>query len=68
MRLNSILPPDYRCGLKIHLGSLVELDIGTFEFETGGGGDAGPTTDASLAWTATAPTTLLDTDELTPPE
>ena len=54
IRLNDLLPPDFRSGVKIHLGSLVEVDVGTFERENAGQVDA--------------PTLLLDTDELTPPE
>lgn len=54
IRLNDLLPPDFRSGVKIHLGSLVEVDVGAFERENAGQVDA--------------PTLLLDTDELTPPE
>ena len=53
-RLNDLLPPEFRSGVKIHLGSLVEVDVGAFERENAGQVDA--------------PTLLLDTDELTPPE
>jgi len=68
VRLNSLLPPEYRCGLKIHLGTLVELDVGAFEFENGRKSNFDPRADAGLAWEAATPTLLLDTDELTPPE
>ncbi len=66
VRLNSILPPKYRSGVKIHLGTLVEVDTGAFELDGAREFDGG--TDAALAWEAAAPTLLLDTDELTPPE
>jgi len=32
-RLNALLPPEYRSGVKVHLGSRVEVDVGTFEVE-----------------------------------
>ncbi len=66
MRLNELLPPEFRSGVKIHLGSLVEVDAGAFEYD-----DAplnGAAADEGLAWQAATPTLLLDTDELTPPE
>ena len=65
-RLNAILPPEYRSGVKIHLGTLVEVDTGTFEMDNAHDVEKG--VDAALAWEAAAPTLLLDTDELTPPE
>lgn len=68
MRLNSILPPGYRSGLKVHLGTLVEVDVGAFEVDTANGVEPKNPADAALAWEAAAPTLLLDTDELTPPE
>jgi hypothetical protein len=52
-RLNALLPPEYRSGVKIHLGTPEVND-----------GDV----DGGLAWEAAAPTLLLETDELTPPE
>src|SRR5919108_5416224 len=33
-KLNATLPPQYRCGLKVHLGTLVEVDVATFERDT----------------------------------
>lgn len=65
MRLNTLLPPEYRSGVKIHLGTLVEVDAGAFELDTPRAEccDAG-----GLAWEAATPTLLLETDELTPPE
>lgn len=67
-RLNSLLPPDYRSGVKIHLGNAVEIDVATFEVQksNGSGNDAPP--DSALEWKAAAPAVLLDTEELTPPE
>jgi hypothetical protein len=32
-RLNALLPPEYRSGVKVHLGNLVEVDVGAFEIE-----------------------------------
>jgi hypothetical protein len=67
MRLNKLLPPEYRCGVKIHLGALVEVDAAAFKI--GQVDEAHPTAaDPGLAWEAAAPTLLLETDELTPPE
>jgi hypothetical protein len=66
-RLNTLLPPDYRSGVKIHLGSAVEIDVAAFEMENAGGSN-GDTTDSALEWKAAVPTVVLETDELTPPE
>jgi hypothetical protein len=66
-RLNALLPPDYRSGVKVHLGNLVEVDVGTFEMENAGA-PAESSSDAAPAWQAAAPTLLLETEELTPPE
>ncbi len=68
IRLNDLLPPNFRSGVKIHLGSLVEVDVGTFERENAGTATNGSDVGAALAWQVDAPTLLLDTDELTPPE
>lgn len=69
VRLNSILPPDYRSGVRVLLGSAVELDVAAFE--TRDSGKPGPPShafDQALAWKASSPTVLLETEELTPPE
>jgi len=67
-RLNALLPPDYRSGVKIHLGSIVEIDVAAFELQDpGGSGNHGPA-DSAFEWKAASPTVLLETDELTPPE
>jgi len=34
MRLNSILPPQYRSGVRVHLGSIIEVDVATFELDS----------------------------------
>jgi hypothetical protein len=71
-RLNALLPPEYRSGVKVYLGNLVEVDVGTFEVANAGaagnGAPAGSGPDAAPAWQAAAPTLLLETEELTPPE
>lgn len=63
-RLNSLLPARYRCGLKIHLGTVVEVDVAAFERE------AAPRFDEATAdaWAVESPTLLLETEELTPAE
>jgi hypothetical protein len=63
-RLNALLPPEYRSGVKVHLGNLVEGNVGAFEMENAGL----PAADAAPAWQAAVPTLLLETEELTPPE
>src|SRR6185437_7161454 len=55
---------EYRSGVKVHLGNLVEVDVGTFERAKPDSGN----TNGALAWEAATPTLLLETDELTPPE
>ena len=67
-RLNTLLPAEYRSGVKIHLGTLVEVDMGTFESDNKPDAFETPTTDTALAWEAENPTLLLETDELTLPE
>ncbi len=53
-RLNTLLPAEYRSGVKIHLGTLVEVDVGTYE--TGHEGAIGRADkDKALAWEAESP-------------
>lgn len=65
-RLNMLLPPEYRSGVKVHLGTLVEIDVGAFEL--GSATSAAGPSDGGPQWQAEAPTLLLETDELSPPE
>ena len=67
-RLNAALPPQYRCGLKVHVGPLVEVDVATFERDiaTEPHDDAG--TGIGRSWESESPTLLLETDELAPAE
>ncbi len=67
-RLNTLLPPEYRSGVKIHMGIAVEIDIAAFELVNASDLGTGRSADDGLAWEAASPTLLLDTDELTPPE
>jgi hypothetical protein len=67
-RLNEILPPQFRSGVKIHLGTLVEVDIGGFEYENLVAQPLNPSSGADGAWAAESPTVLLETEELTPAE
>jgi hypothetical protein len=64
VRLNTILPPEYRSGVKIHLGSAVA----GFEMERPSRLATPGFSESVLDWEAAEPTLLLDTDELTPPE
>ena len=69
LRLNSILPPEYRCDVKVHLGTLVEIDIAAFQRD--GEAEALPLDFAGgvgTAWAAESPTLLLETEELSPAE
>jgi len=68
MRLNTILPPQYRSGLKIHLGTRVEVDVAAFELEDSTAEPDMNTLNAGLSWETDSPTVLLETEELTPPE
>jgi hypothetical protein len=65
-RLNELLPPEFRSGVRVHLGRLAELGVSTFEeddpSEVGGGGGT------ALAWAPAAPAVLLDTETPDPPE
>ena len=68
VRLNSLLPPDYRSGVRNPSRSrrgnrCSGLRIG----KPRASGTHAPS-DAALQWQAASPTVLLDTDELTPPE
>lgn len=65
-RLNSILPPQYWCDVKVHLGTLVELDIASFEREDET--RLPDSSDAAASWEVESPTLLLETEELTPAE
>ena len=68
-RLNAILPPDYYCGPRVHLGSAIEIDVATFENGEALGAPAeGAKGGAALAWAPAKPTLLLETDAPTPPE
>src|SRR5258706_4232310 len=68
-RLNAILPPDYYCGPRVHLGSVIEIDVATFQDEEslGATADRGGGSTA-VAWAPPRPTLLLDTESPTPPE
>lgn len=67
-RLNDLLPPEYRSGVKIHLGTRVEVDAGAFENLGAEEASTPAPFEGGLAWQAAAPSLLLETDELTPPE
>jgi len=66
-RLNAILPSGFRSGVRVRVGGLVEVDVGTFEHEETAkrGREAD---EASPATALAPPTVLLETDAPTPPE
>lgn len=69
IRLNSILPLQYRCDVKVHLGTLVELDIEAFQRDDEEEELPLDSSEAvGTAWAAETPTLLLETEELTPAE
>ena len=69
LRLNSILPPEYRCEITVHLGTLVELDVATYQRDEEAGAPPSESSEGvGTAWAAESPTLLLETEELTPAE
>jgi hypothetical protein len=68
-RLNAILPREYRSGVRVHLGTVIEIDVAAFENDEPAGamaeGGAGGT---AITWAPTRPTVLLNSDVPTPPE
>jgi hypothetical protein len=67
-RLNDLLPSDYRSGVKIHLGTAVEIDVPTFELQSLDEPSGDMLAGGGLEWKPASPTVLLESDELTPPE
>ncbi len=66
-RLNAILPKEFRSGVRVRLGTAIEVDIGTFENDAVAGTDVYFNGEAT-AWQPSSPTLLLDTESPTPPE
>src|SRR5579871_4848251 len=67
-RLNTILPPGYRSGVRVHLGTPIEVDVGTFEQEHANGVEFDAIGGTAAAWAPASPALLLESDDLTPPE
>lgn len=67
-RLNASLPPEYESGVRVHLGTAIEVDVATFEQDDPPAGGGGSTGGPALAWAPASPALLLESDELTPPE
>jgi hypothetical protein len=65
VHLNEILPEGYRSGPRVHLDSVVEVDVATFERDFPA---AAPVPSGNLSWQREVPTLLLDTEEFTPAE
>jgi hypothetical protein len=68
VRLNTLLPPEFRCGVKIRLGTPVTLGAGTFQHPTNGEIAPQQANGSGAEWAAAEPALLFETDELTPPE
>jgi hypothetical protein len=67
-RLNATLPPQYRCGVKVHLGTLVEVDVATFERDSETEAPDEASNGMRRSWEPESPTLLLETEELAPAE
>ncbi|MFO0808951.1 MAG: DUF4058 family protein [Gemmataceae bacterium] len=67
-QLNARLPPRYRCGPRVHLGSAVEIDVATYERDSPPPSQTGPDGGAVVAWSPARPNVLLDTEQPDPPE
>jgi hypothetical protein len=63
-QLRRQLPPGYVAEPRVHLGTLMEIDVGTLEADVvpRAGGQAGNGGAATAAWTATAPVVAVETD------
>ncbi len=68
LRLNAILPPEYRSGARVHVGTAIEVDVATFEHESPVESGNGASGGVAVAWAPAAPALLLETEEPTPPE
>jgi len=66
LHLNRTLPKQYRCGLKVHIGTQLEVDVATYETDRTETPDQMNPLDYS--WQSESSTLLLETDELTPAE
>src|SRR5271155_3328369 len=67
-RLNGTLPPQYRCGVKVHVGTLVEVDVAAFERDPASERHDEATKGTGGSWESEVPTLLLETEELAPAE
>jgi Protein of unknown function (DUF4058) len=67
-RLNAILPTDYYSGVRVRLGTAVEIDIGTFEGEDTTWTNRESDGVTALAWKPASPTLLLESETPAPPE
>ena len=67
-RLNSLMPPEYRSGVRVHLGTAIEVDVAAFENEGFTGSSNGMDGGTAIAWAPAPATLLLDTADPTLPE
>jgi hypothetical protein len=68
-RLNSLLPKEYIAQPRIHLGTMMEIDLGALEREANDLSRAGAEGGVAVAaWAPAAPTILLDTEFPEPSE
>ena len=61
-RLNAMLPPRYYSGVRVHLGTAVELDVAAFQRDHAGGSVAPSNGDTALSWAPASPALLLETE------
>jgi len=63
-QLRKQLPPGYVAEPRVHLGTLMEIDVGALESHEAprGGGPNGDGSAATAAWTATTPVVAVETD------
>jgi hypothetical protein len=60
--LTTLLPPGFRAGPRVHLGSSFAVDIGTYELEDGPPAPGGKSGGGTATLTAPSPTLTVDAD------
>ena len=67
-RLNAILPPEYYSGVRVHLGTPVEIDVAAFENDNPLADSGGANGGLAAAYEPAAPTLLMETENPIPAE